>query len=152
MLEHDYINQEEYDKLQQTSDNVIPYGGEHLISELKLIKVSAVPFNISIKEALKKMDDFSVQCLPVLDAENELVGMIDDRHVANYLADHKRNYEKSIEKIYSQDFKKLDINGYIKHLQKAFSRYRNIIIKGEADEYFICEQKSLVDHFMKNYS
>ena len=39
MLENEFITEEEYDELQKTSDNVVPYGNNIMISQLNMKKV-----------------------------------------------------------------------------------------------------------------
>jgi cystathionine beta-synthase len=150
MLEHEFITQDEYEELQKTSDNVVPYGAEILISEVNLQKVTPLSINSTVNDALEQFTKQGSECLPVLNDENKLVGVISAKHIANGLSHYKVNFNSKISKIVCEDFKKLKQSDYVRHLQKAFTRHKHVIITGDEDNYYICEPKHLVNYYLSN--
>jgi cystathionine beta-synthase len=149
MLEHEYISVDEYVELQKTSDNIKPYGSEFTISELNLMKVTPVRSSCTVNEVLEEFTKQDIECLPVVD-DGKVKGVISYKTIANALSHYKINFNKSIEKIVNEEFRKLRTIDYVRHLQKAFIRHKYVVVLGEDESYFICEPKHIVEHFMSN--
>jgi cystathionine beta-synthase len=150
MMENEFITEEEYDELQKTSDNVVPYGNNILISQLNLKKVTPVTHDISVDEALAQLATQEVDCLPVLDEANKLKGIISSKIIANGLSHYKTEFNRSIDGIICEKFRVLKNSDHVGHLQKAFHRHKAVIIEGENDSYYICEAVNLLYFFMNN--
>ncbi len=150
MLENDYISIEEYEELQKTSDNVKPYGCEFTISELNLPHVTPVKTSITVDEVLEEFRKQEVECLPVVNEKNKLVGLITSKIVANALSHFKVTFDKCIEKILIEEFRKLHSCDFMRHLQKAFTRQKYVVIMNEDNSFSICEPKHLLEHYLKN--
>jgi cystathionine beta-synthase len=150
MLENEFITEEEYDELQKTSDNVVPYGNNIMISQLNMKKVSPVMNTTTVDEALSQLASQETDCLPVLDEENKLKGIINSKIIANGLSHSKTEFNRSIDSIICDKFRVLKQTDHVGHLQKAFLRHKSVIILGENYTFYICEASNLLEYFMKN--
>ena len=88
--------------------------------------------------------------LPVEDNNGALIGLISQRALTNSLTSFKINSDSAIAKAVNKEFKKLKTSDPVKYLSKAFNRYQHVLIEDDEKKYFICENKHLLNHFLKN--
>ena len=150
MLENEFITQEEYEELQKTSDNAVPYGSDIEISQLNLKKVSPLKDGINVDSALADLASQKVDCLPVIDEDYKFKGIISKKIIANGLSFYKTQFDKPISSIVSEKFKILKESDNLGHLERAFSRHKYVVISGKDDSYYICESVDLLNYFMIN--
>ena len=79
----------------------------------------------------------------------ELLGLITQRALTNYLTSAKFNPDSPISKAVNKEFKKLQMSDSLKYLSKAFNRHQYVLIH-ESGKYFVCENKHLLNHYLKN--
>ncbi len=81
--------------------------------------------------------------------KNELIGVITLQQITHLLSNFKINLDSTINKGLTKEFKKMDMSQSVKYLSKALKRHQFIIVTGE-EKFFVCENKHLLNHFMKN--
>jgi predicted transcriptional regulator len=83
--------------------------------------------------------------------KNELIGLITQRQITTLLASFKMTLDSAISKAVQKEFKKLQITDSLKYLSRAFQRYPYVLVEGEG-KFFVCENKHLLQHILKNSS
>jgi len=151
MLENEYINQDEYDKLQQTSDGGKVYGGDNIIADLNLPVVYPLKENTTtILEAIEQFAKQKQECLPVIDDFGVLVGMITYKQISSGLSSFKIGANNFISSSVNKEFKRLKYTDSIKYASRAFTRHSHVLVLGDQSKYHICEPKHVIKHFLSN--
>jgi len=151
MLENGFSTREEYDSKYFTTEKELQiYGVKNSISELGLNETPAVKFSSTVSDVLTLMEENKTECLPVLQDDSTIGGIITQRAITNFLTSFKIELDGQISKAVAKDFKILKSTESIKYLSKSFNRHQYIVIQDEGKKLYVCENKHLLNHFTKN--
>jgi cystathionine beta-synthase len=151
MLEHEYITQEEYDELQKTSDNSLPYGQEFKVEEVDLPILEKVSSSLSVEQIFGEFEKQKCNALPVFDSKDEgkIIGIVTKRAVTNALSKGKVDFQSTLEKITDfNECRRLSSDDSVAHLSKSFIKNKYALINYGGMKFGICEQMHLVKFFL----
>lgn len=149
MLENGFFSQEEYDR-KNFPNNLRVYGNEYTVADLELPEVRPVYLTSTVNDVIAEFNLQGVECLPVLNDASTLIGIVTKANITTLLTTFKITLDSFIPKALMKEFKKVSISDSLKYLSKAFKRHQFLVVTGEKGKYFICENKHLLNHFLKN--
>lgn len=132
MVENGFYEQDVLDK------DLKAYGEDQKIEKHseKFPYAEPVSENITLSDALRKMNTSKIRCLPVLNSKDVLVGIITKRRIISSMLNYTLTKDDIIKKIIIKDFKKLSPHQPMKYLSKAFLRHEYVVIDDPQSKIF----------------
>ena len=88
--------------------------------------------------------------MPIIDEEGNLEGVITKKNTVNSLTQSKIKLDEKIKKIFTKDYKKLNLSDPIKYLTRSLIRWNQILVENnKLKKFYLASHNDLLNDYME---
>ena len=121
-----------------------------LVSRMSKRECHTLNVNDTIKEASKRLHERKIGCMPVLDNNKKIIGIISERDLSQLIYTEKFNINLPVEKIMTKDLVTCDLNTSVTELMDTMTekKIRHILIMEDKKLLGIVSIGDVVNHLI----
>ena len=122
-----------------------------LVSKISKRKCFTLTTNDSVKTASSKLHENHIGCMPILNEQQNVVGIISERDLSQLIHSERFNTNLSVDKIMTKDLITCDLNTSVTELMELMTekKIRHILIMEEKKLLGVVSIGDVVNHLIK---
>ena len=124
-----------------------------LVSKISKRKCFTLTTNDSVKTASSKLHENHIGCMPILNEQQNVVGIISERDLSQLIHSERFNTNLSVDKIMTKDLITCDLNTSVTELMELMTekKIRHILIMEEKKLLGVVSIGDVVNHLINKY-
>ena len=124
-----------------------------LVKSLSQRKCFTIAASSSVRDAADKLTQFNIGAMPVIDSQENVVGIISERDISRFVCNKKINLDENISKIMSKNIISCDLEISVSELMETMTnrKIRHMPIIDKHKLIGIVSIGDVVNHIIRKY-